>query len=83
AGRRDAEDHLLHDGRELVGHGELRLDAEEDEVEPARLIVAPAVRRRGRGDGRRPVAGLAARARLTGLAEVLLRVHPDNSDGMD
>ncbi|MGI5255185.1 GNAT family N-acetyltransferase [Actinacidiphila glaucinigra] len=79
AGWRDAEDveaYLLYDGPELVGYGELWLDAEEDEVELARVIVAPSAR--GRGLGRRLIAGLTARARLTGLAEVFLRVHPDN-----
>ncbi|MFF7674676.1 GNAT family N-acetyltransferase [Actinacidiphila glaucinigra] len=79
AGWRDAEDveaYLLYDGPELVGYGELWLDAEEDEVELARVIVAPSARRRGLG--RRLITGLTARARLTGLAEVFLRVHPDN-----
>ncbi|MFE0632058.1 GNAT family N-acetyltransferase [Streptomyces sp. NPDC058864] len=80
AGWRDAEDveaYLLYEGRELVGYGELWLDADEDEVELARVIVAPSAR--GRGVGRRLIAALTARARLTGLAEVFLRVHPDNS----
>ncbi|WP_431962936.1 GNAT family N-acetyltransferase [Actinacidiphila sp. bgisy160] len=83
AGWRDAEDveaYLLYDGRELVGYGELWLDAEGDEVELARVIVAPSAR--GRGVGRRLIAELTARARLTGLAEVFLRVHPDNAGAL-
>ncbi|WP_431947045.1 GNAT family N-acetyltransferase [Actinacidiphila sp. bgisy167] len=80
---RDAEDveaHLLYEGRELVGYGELWVDAEEDEVEIARVIVAPSAR--GRGLGRRLITELTARARLTGLAEVFLRVHPDNDGAL-
>ncbi|MET9879097.1 GNAT family N-acetyltransferase [Actinacidiphila glaucinigra] len=73
----DVEAYLLYDGPDLVGYGELWLDAEENEVELARVIVAPSAR--GRGLGRRLIVALAARARLTGLAEVFLRVHPDNA----
>ncbi|MEU6315063.1 GNAT family N-acetyltransferase [Streptomyces sp. NPDC047014] len=72
----DVRPYLLLDGGEPVGYGELWLDAEEDEVELARLIVAPG--RRGRGIGRTLVGGLLARALETGHAEVFLRVHPDN-----
>ncbi|MGN9815587.1 GNAT family N-acetyltransferase [Streptomyces sp. SD11] len=60
-----------------LAYGELWLDAEEDEVELARIIVAPGVR--GRGLGRLLVRGLLAEARLTGLAEVCMRVHPENT----
>jgi ribosomal protein S18 acetylase RimI-like enzyme len=60
----------------VVAYGELWLDPEEDEVELARLIVAPSVR--GQGVGRRLVAGLAYRARVTGLSAVILRVTRGN-----
>jgi len=63
------------DGR-LVGYGELWLDAEENEVELARLIVAPELR--GRGLGQRLVRVLVAKAAATGLATAMLRVEPDN-----
>jgi ribosomal protein S18 acetylase RimI-like enzyme len=66
---------LVEDG-ELVGYGELWIDAGESEVELARLIVAPS--RRGRGVGRRLVAGLLERA-LGHHPTVFLRVHPDNA----
>ncbi|GHA48736.1 MULTISPECIES: GNAT family N-acetyltransferase [Streptomyces] len=49
-------------------------DAEEDEAEPARIIVAPGVR--GTGLGRVLVQGLLARALRAGFADVHLRVHP-------
>lgn len=79
AGWRDAADveaYVLHDGRDPVAYGELWLDAEESEVELARVIVAPAAR--GRGIGRRFVARLTVRARQTGLRDVCMRVHPGN-----
>jgi ribosomal protein S18 acetylase RimI-like enzyme len=69
----------LHDDAELVGYGELWPDAEEGEIELARIIVAPA--RRGTGVGRRLTRLLAAEAgRLDtpAAADVVLRVHPDN-----
>ncbi len=46
------------DGR-LVGYGELWLDAEENEVKLARLIVAPELR--GRGLGQRLVRGAGSK----------------------
>ncbi|MEV7173571.1 GNAT family N-acetyltransferase [Streptomyces sp. NPDC093224] len=72
----DVRPHLLFEGGEPVGYGELWLDADEDEVELARIIVAPELR--GRSIGRTLVAGLLARALETGHADVFLRVHPDN-----
>lgn len=62
--------------RQLVAYGELWLDPAEDEVELARLIVAPELR--GRGLGRQLTRILAAKAAATGLATTFLRVEPDN-----
>ncbi|MER5620002.1 GNAT family N-acetyltransferase [Streptosporangium sp. NPDC002544] len=72
----DVRAHLLVEGRDPLGYGELWLDAEEDEVELARIIVAPSAR--GRGIGRELVRGLTALAWETGHANVFMRVHPDN-----
>ncbi|MGW6013473.1 GNAT family N-acetyltransferase [Streptomyces sp. NPDC055210] len=70
---------LVEDERPLA-YGELWPDTEEDEVELARIIVAPGVR--GRGLGRRLVRGLLAEARLTGLSEICMRVHPQNTPAL-
>ena len=54
-----ADDIVLYqfvDGETLIGYGELWLDEEEDEVELARIIVAP--EHRGKGLGRRLVQAL-------------------------
>ncbi|MGC5009621.1 GNAT family N-acetyltransferase [Streptosporangium sp. DT93] len=59
-----------------IGYGELWLDIEENEVELARIIVAPGAR--GRGVGRELVRALTRQAGETGLADVFMRVHPDN-----
>jgi ribosomal protein S18 acetylase RimI-like enzyme len=61
---------------ELVAYGELWLDPDEDEVELARLIVAPKLR--GRGLGRELTELLVARAATTGLTTTMLRTTPDN-----
>jgi ribosomal protein S18 acetylase RimI-like enzyme len=76
SGDEDVRAFALMDGAEPIGYGELWLDDDEDEVELARLIVAPA--RRGRGAGRYLVEALTdlARQRKPGL--IALRVHPDN-----
>lgn len=66
--------HALVEGGELLGYGELWFDA--DEVELARIIVAPAFR--GRGVGRALVRGLTALAREAGQENIFMRVHPDN-----
>jgi len=60
----------------LIAYSELWLDAEEDEVELARLIVAP--ERRGRGFGKLLVQALMHKAHATDLATTMLRVEPDN-----
>jgi ribosomal protein S18 acetylase RimI-like enzyme len=72
----DVRAHVLVDGERALAYGELWLDAEEDEVELARLIVAPGAR--GEGVGRELVAALLARAVEAGFADVFMRVHPDN-----
>ncbi|MFD6285497.1 GNAT family N-acetyltransferase [Streptomyces anthocyanicus] len=73
----DVTAYVLMETEPPLAYGELWLDAEEDEVELARIIVAPGVR--GRGLGRRLVRHLLAQARLTGLPEVCMRVHPQNT----
>jgi len=60
----------------VLAYGELWLDHDEDEVELARVIVAPEAR--GLGVGRRLVVGLTYQARVTGLSSVILRVTPGN-----
>jgi ribosomal protein S18 acetylase RimI-like enzyme len=72
----DVAARVLVDGERLVGYGELWFDAEEDEVELARIIVAPEAR--GRGLGRVLVEGLLAEALRAGHSDVFMRVHPDN-----
>lgn len=64
---------LLVDGR-AGAYGELWED--EDEVELARLLVAPDIR--GTGVGRRLVAALVAEAGRRGFDEAWLRVIPEN-----
>ena len=58
-----------------VGYGELWIDLEEEEVELARLIVAPTAR--GRGYGAALTESLLARAHAL-FDDVFLRVRPDN-----
>ncbi|NEA54137.1 GNAT family N-acetyltransferase [Streptomyces sp. SID13666] len=72
----DVRAHLLVDGERPIGYGELWIDAEEQEIELARIIVAPDAR--GNGHGRTLVRELLAQALLTGHTAVFLRVHPDN-----
>jgi len=60
-----------------IGYGELWLDAQEDEVELARIILAPAAR--GRGVGRALVLSLLSEAVKIGWSDIFMRVHPDNT----
>ncbi|MFF9896321.1 GNAT family N-acetyltransferase [Streptomyces longispororuber] len=71
---------LLVAGDRPVGYGELWPDEAEDEVELARIIVAP--RERGHGLGRTLVRALFAEARGTGLRAAFLRVHPANTPAL-
>jgi ribosomal protein S18 acetylase RimI-like enzyme len=69
--------YLLLAGDAPVGYGELWLDAEDQEAELARIIIAPAAR--ATGHGRTLVRGLLAQAVNAGYRAVFLRVHPDNA----
>ena len=75
----DTEAYVLKEasGAQVLGYGELWIDAEEDEVELARIIVARDLR--GRGLGRALVRGLLARAIEAGFDGVFMRVHSDNN----
>ena len=63
------------DGRPIA-YGELWEDADEDEAELARVLVAP--RERGQGIGRWLTRALADEAHRRGFSDVWLRVMPDN-----
>jgi ribosomal protein S18 acetylase RimI-like enzyme len=60
-----------------VAYGELWLEPDDAEAELAHLVVDPAQRRQGLG--RALAVALAERARASGLANIFLRVHPDNA----
>lgn len=68
---------LLDPAGTPVAYGEVWDDAEEDEVELARLVVDPA--RRREGVGRRLVAALLEVAREHGRTATFLRVVPENA----
>jgi GNAT superfamily N-acetyltransferase len=72
---RDVQAYALHRGPEIIAYGELWFDPEENEVELARVIVAPADR--GKGKGRILFKELADIARQT-YPDVFMRIHPDN-----
>ncbi|MFE5517252.1 GNAT family N-acetyltransferase [Streptomyces virginiae] len=76
----DVRAHVLVQDERVVGYGELWFDAEEDEVELARIIVAPDAR--GKGLGRLLVRGLLAQAAAAGHHDIFLRVHPDNATAL-
>jgi [ribosomal protein S18]-alanine N-acetyltransferase len=73
---KDVQAHLLVADGILLGYGELWFDAEENEVELARIIIAPDVR--GQGHGRTLVLGLLQKAAEAGYPGAILRVHPHN-----
>jgi ribosomal protein S18 acetylase RimI-like enzyme len=72
----DTYPYVLHSGVSLLGYGELWVDAGEQEVELARLIVAPA--QRGQGIGVTLVRRLLEEVRRTAYPRAFLRVVPDN-----
>ena len=72
----DIKSYLYFDGNTPIAYGELWLDEEEDEVELARLIVAPEFR--GKGLGVRFVEQMLGPALESGYADVFLRVRPEN-----
>lgn len=59
-----------------VAYGEIRIDNQEEDLELARLIVAPT--KRGQAIGRHLVSSLLARARELQNRDVYMRVAPDN-----
>ena len=76
----DVRPYLCFDGSEPVGYGEVWEDRVADEAELARILVDPALRRRG--IGRALAALLGERAREVGFADVWLRVVPDNEPAL-
>ncbi|MET8509743.1 GNAT family N-acetyltransferase [Streptomyces sp. NPDC004787] len=79
--REDVQAYVLVEGKKVVGYGEVWFDAEEDEAELARIIVAPGYR--GQGLGRVLVRGLLAQAVRAGFRDVFMRVHPDNEKALN
>lgn len=72
----DVQPYVLSRGTTLLGYGELWVDPVAQEVELARLLVAPA--HRGQGIGVSLVRLLLAQAAQTGYPQIFLRVCPDN-----
>jgi ribosomal protein S18 acetylase RimI-like enzyme len=72
----DIHPYVLAGAATLLGYGELWIDAEEHEVELARLIVAP--EQRGRGFGVALALALLRAAGRTNYPRAFLRVAPDN-----
>ena len=72
----DVKPYVLCDGEAPVGYGEVWIDAAEQEVELARIIVRPASR--SRGVGKRLVTLLLERASLSGFPDAFVRVVPEN-----
>ncbi len=76
----DVHPYLLVNGSMLLGYGELWIDVEEQEVELARIIIAPAHRRQGLGVAF--VRLLLEEVRNTAYKR-FLRVFPDNHVAMN
>jgi ribosomal protein S18 acetylase RimI-like enzyme len=76
----DVHPYVLSDGTTPLGYGELWVDKVEQEVELARLIVAP--EHRGQGFGVALVGFLLEEARRTDYPRAFLRVVPDNHIAM-
>lgn len=72
----DVHPYILSQGSTLLGYGELWVDPVEQEVELARLIVAPT--HRGQGVGVCLVRLLLKEARHFDYPYAFLRVNPDN-----
>jgi ribosomal protein S18 acetylase RimI-like enzyme len=72
----DVHPFILTDGATLLAYGEVWVDVVEQEVELARLIVAPG--QRGQGLGVALVRMLLEEASSTGYPRAFLRVVPDN-----
>jgi ribosomal protein S18 acetylase RimI-like enzyme len=73
----DIQSYLFFDGDRAIGYGEVWLDADEDEVELARIIVDPDLR--GQGIGAELVRALLTPALAAGHPDIFLRVRPDNA----
>ena len=76
----DITGYLLLDAGTPVAYGELWVEADEDEAELAHLVVDPGRRRQGYGG--ELAHALVDRAHADGLANVTLRVRPDNEVGI-
>lgn len=72
----ETQAHILIAGDAPIGYGELWLDAQEQEAELARIIIAPGAR--GQGLGKALVRGLLSEAAEAGYSDIFMRVHPDN-----
>jgi ribosomal protein S18 acetylase RimI-like enzyme len=72
----DVRAYMMLTGGDIAAYGELWTDADEGEVELARIIVAPVAR--GNGLGRALVRGLLSEAAQTGYPGTFIRVHPAN-----
>lgn len=73
----DIKSFLYFDAETPIAYGELWLDDEEDEVELARIIVAPDLR--GKGIGTDFIRSLLTPALAAGYPDIFLRVRPDNT----
>lgn len=72
----DVHPYMLSNRATLLGYGELWVDASEQEVELARLIVRP--EQRGQGLGVSLVRLLLEEAKRTDYPRAFLRLFPDN-----